>query len=252
MRVFGIVAAITILAVSAGCTCGPCYYGPGMSPRQPYNACVQNTTLPPPVPLGKHRGKHKPSLVERRQMRDLRKWYRELNERPVNKYRHRSSVSYAPGYPMHRGEVVYDDWTMAQDYYDGYGYGGEFYGGPYIEGELMGDYGGEYYGEHFVDDGHGIASGESYCPDCQPQEWAPSQSWSEPQLIEPAGPEEVTTQPTPTPSRPVAPAPPESSTTSTSATEFYAPRPIPHTGKALQPTSIPPVEQILYAPPGQR
>ncbi|QDT34078.1 hypothetical protein Mal48_33370 [Thalassoglobus polymorphus] len=250
-----------MLIVSAGCYSCPSY-GPGMS-RNPYGSCIGNSSIAPPVPLGAQGMRHRPTLAERKQQRDMKRWYRELEggsgSRHTNscphcqrKNRGRHGAGFDSGY--HDGwsgdQWGYDEWNGGEAaYYDGMIMGDGYYDGQVIDGAV-------YDGAH---------SG-GYCPDCQnshhnsyPSESYPTQSYpsesysptyehpapspapqSAPPLVPP-------TEPTPAT---VAPAPPESSAFRAPADEYYSPSSMPQ--PPTQQVSIPPVEQILYAPPIQK
>ena len=240
MRFYGMIPAV-LLAICAGCTCGPNFYGPGLIPRNPYGSCIDNRTIAPPIPLGANAKHHKPTLAERQQQRDLRRWYKEL-ESPDAHGHHNADTC-----PHCRRKL-----RRQSNHFD---YGGydemAFHNGQYFDGQYMtgGEFGGTY------------PAGS--CPECENQtmgeiyEGAPHDFNStigqpyhgEPALLEPS------TMPSGPPAEPsLAPAPPAE--TGASINEYYAPQIIapgsrPELSSPVRQVSIPPVEQMLYAPPVQ-
>lgn len=221
MRLFGLLPAL-LLSTLVGCTCCPNYYGPSLTP-QPYGSCVGTRTITPPVPMGKSCRKHRPSLAEHKQARDLRRWYKELNREPRVR---RGGRPY--GYDEYYDQSAYYDEGMS---YDGY------YDGQMIDGGIVN--GGEYVG--------------SDCPTCQAQ-----QHYSQPMMHEPMMHESMMPQPTmsqpmmgePAPAPPAEPTPAttDEGTPSAFLNELYSPQ--PGQPAPLQQVNIPPVEQVLYAPTG--
>ncbi len=221
--------SILLLVFSAGCACGPNYYGPGLG-GNPYNSCIGNNSIAPPVAMGSQSRRHRPTLSERKQSRELKRWYRELNDEPSRRH---ETGDYCPDCQRkhrnrHRSEFSsnsYDEWA----YNDGMPMD-NYYDGQLIDGAI---YEGDY-------------SSSGYCPDCQ------SEQTGQPTFVDP------TPVPAAPPSEPTAPAPPsEPNALFAPANEYYSPPTlIPPTQPSVSPSpvqrvSIPPVEQMLYAPPVQ-
>lgn len=233
MRFYSLLT-IFLASLLAGCSCGPNYYGPGLGPR-PYGGCVgTNTLAPPSCVAGKH--KHRQTLAERKQARELRKWYRELNDAPggygyddscphCRNKKHKHSPYHGLGYADHYGDV-YNDVA----YYDeGMLYGDGIYDGMIVDGGMMT---GTYDG--------------SYCPDCQSQQFSHPNVINEPMIHQPMMEQPVMSEPAPAP--PAEPVPtPSDGTPAAFLNELYSPQPAPL--QQVPQAAIPPVEQVLYAPP---
>ncbi len=223
---------VLMLIVSAGC-CSPCpSYGPGLS-RNPYGSCIGNDRIASPVPLGGHRMNHRPTLAERKQQRDMKRWYRELDggsgpgdhcPHCQRRNRDRRGSGYDSGY--------YDEWGYDESaYYDGMIMDGGYYDGQIIDGGM---YDGSFSG--------------GYCSDCQNSHQQNYPPVTEPYTVEPSAtpgkaPMVPPTEPTPATSD-------DSSALRVPINEFYSPSTTPQL--PVQQVSIPPVEQILYAPPIQK
>lgn len=249
MRFYGITPAV-LLAICAGCTCGPNYYGPGLLPRNPYGSCIDNKTIAPPIPLGANAKHHKPTLAERQQQRDLRRWYKEL-ESPHSGHHKSDTCPHCRRKLRHQANSFESGPYDEMAFHDGQYFDGQHFEGQIVDGQYMtgGEFGGTY------------PSGS--CPECENQtmgeiyESAPhgfdpnmGQPYhGEPALLEPS------TMPAGPPVEPsLAPAPPAE--TEASINEYYAPRIIapgsrPELSSPVRQVSIPPVEQMLYAPPVQ-
>ena len=123
-----------------GCYCCPGYYGPGLgcgpqfgSGR--YNSCVDTKHLAPPLFGGRER--RRPTLAERRQERELRRWYRDLNDSPRRGSRRGSACPHCgSGFGgfydgVYGDEVVYDGQVFDGQIIDGAIMGGSMMGGDY-------------------------------------------------------------------------------------------------------------------------
>lgn len=234
MRFSGIFS-ILLLTICVGCACGPNFYGPGLG-GNPYNACIGNNAIAPPVAMGSHKKNHRQTLSERKQARELKRWYRELNEEP-SQGRH-AEGDYCPECQRkqrsrRRSEFnsgAYDQWA----YSDGMPVDGMIYDG-YYDGQII---------DGAVYDG-GYSSGE-YCPECEGNQGG-QPTFVDPSPVPAAPPTEPTAPPVPTdPNASFVPAneyySPPTLITPTSTTPAQSP---------VQQVSIPPVEQMLYAPPVQ-
>jgi hypothetical protein len=226
MRFFGIFS-ILLLAVGAGCACGPSCFGPSLG-GNPYNACIGNNAIAPPFAMGTQGKNHRPTLSERKQSRELKRWYRELNDKPSQSY---EEGDFCPDCQRkHRNRRrsgfnsgSYDEWA----YNDGMSTDGMIYDG-YYDGQII---------DGAVFDGEYTSGG--YCPDCQ------GDQVGQPTFVDP------------TPVAPAPPVPSEPNAHFVPANEYYSPptlisptstTPVPSPVKQV---SIPPVEQMLYAPPVQ-
>lgn len=228
MRFSGIYPVL-LLVIGAGCNSCPNYYGPGLG-GSPYNSCIGNNTIAPPVAMGGQNRSHRQTLSERKQSRDLKRWYREVNDGPSQRH---ETGDYCPDCQRkHRNRRrsgfssnSYDEW----DDNDGMSMDGMIYDG--------------YYDGQIIDGGY--SSGE-YCPDCQGDQTG-QPTYADPTPVPSAPPAEPTAPPVPNePNALFAPA-----------NEYYSPPTLitpPPTTSAPSPVrqvSIPPVEQMLYAPPVQ-
>ncbi len=233
MRFSGIFPVL-LLVIGAGCNSCPNYYGPGLG-GNPYNSCIGNNAIAPPVAMGGQNRSHRPSLSERKQSRELKRWYRELNDEPSQRH---EEGDYCPECQRkHRSRRrsgfnsgSYDEWAyndeMSMDgmVYDGY------YDGQIIDGAV---FDGEY-------------SAEGYCPECQ------GDQGGHPTFVEPSP------VPTGPPAEPTAPpVPTDPNANFVPPNEYYSPptliSPTSTTpiSSPVRQVSIPPVEQMLYAPPVQ-
>lgn len=280
MRFAGFYAVLSLM-MTAGCTCGPYYYGPGMY-GNPYGACVHQGPGGGGLvsPLRHKHQHHKETLAERRQQRELRRWYRELNQdlghanygsphwRYKGRFRGRGPMGPMgpmgmPGmygmYGMHDmySHPMYDEWGDDYGYYEGdYGYGqhGGYYDGAMMSGHSCPDcqpHGGyTSQGMHDSYGGYPVASEMPHMPySGQPQMVppayggeVPSPYSTEPQLLYEGGlPSGPPVEPTP------APASPGSS--GANASEYYAP-PVSYQQPAsqLHPAQKAQLQQVLFAP----
>ncbi|MEW4487927.1 hypothetical protein AB1L42_07570 [Thalassoglobus sp. JC818] len=241
--------SLLVVCVSvSGCYCCPEYYGPGMGGcygwTPSYNSCVSESC--PPAMGNHHYSKHprRMSIAERRQQRDLKRWYRDLNSAP-----------HSASHCSHCSQPI--------DFGTDCGCGGgwdEFssYDGSYVDG--FSSYGGEYP----VDGGiyHGGVS-DSYCPDCENQfsgstyhhsgEMYPAEVYGAPSEAAP------TPVPSSPPTQPTGSGNPQTSMVPrhTSNEYYYPPQsgthlpPMPspqaiETSRPIQPASVDP---SLFAPP---
>lgn len=221
MRCLGIVSLITLFSV-AGCTGCPNYYGPGLGPR-PYGSCVDTNTVAPPIPLGHQAGHHRSSFAERKQARDMRRWYKEINREDQYRGGQDDFCPHCQRHSKRRGRGYEGDYYDDMAYYDGEIIDGDYYDGQIIDGGYAD---GMSYPQTY--------SG-NYCPDCQ------NQQYSDPVLSSPA--------PAPVPSAPPAEPTPSEASPATTLNEYYSPP--SHVNAPSSQSSIPPVERIMYAPPVQ-
>lgn len=225
---------ILLIAISASCTCCPHMYGPGLTPN-PYGSCVGANTIAPPLPMGGYAKSHRPTLAERKQARDLERWYRDLNESPSRRSMKGGACPHCQGKSRNihyrNDNRDYDDDAyssdgMMWDGMDGY----DDANGQFMDGAV-------YEGGH--------SSGN--CPTCQQHQ----QTYydGQPFEVQPMSPVPNASAPAP----PLEPTPAPSASESTPAAflnHLYSPP--SNLPSNIRQVSIPPVDQVLYAPPAPR
>ena len=128
--------ALIIPILISGCYCCPGAYGPGFRAGQ-YRSCVDSQCIAPPL-AGSHHHK-RPTLAERRQQRELSRWYRDLNDSP-RRGRNSTTCPHCGRRFMRQSQHAFADGFYGDEYYgDGMVFDG-FHDGQVIDGGSMNGY----------------------------------------------------------------------------------------------------------------
>lgn len=143
--------ALIIPVLLSGCySCSPSVCGPGWGSGQ-YGSCVDSQYIAPPL-IGTHQH-DRPTLAERRQQRELSRWYRDLNDSPRGRGGRGSSCPHCGSRLTRQSQHAFSNGFYGDEYYgdqmvyDGF-YDGQVIDGQVIDGGTMGGYCSECESNH--------------------------------------------------------------------------------------------------------